>query len=164
LAPSPGSGIGEAGYIWAPDISLTGLERPSRELHRRDDLDRNVCRALFHSDAGHHFHTRGLPREGHSSVLLASTATTANRAFQFKRSTSFLGIFYVGHADNMKKIRGSFSTVCHRDHRGRSIDTMMLDRCPTPKIWTGGSANFRRGPGGVASFMMSNPWMDMSGL
>jgi hypothetical protein len=87
-----------------------------------------VCRALFHSDAGHHFHTRGLPREGHSSVLLAWTATTANRAFQFKRSTSFLGIFYVGHAENMKKIRGSLSMLCHRDHRGRIIDTMMLDR------------------------------------
>ena len=58
LTPSPGSGIGEAGYIWVPDISLTGLERPSRELHRRDDLDRNVCRALFHSHAGHHSHTR----------------------------------------------------------------------------------------------------------
>jgi hypothetical protein len=73
-------------------------------------------------------HGGPLLREGHSSVLLAPTATTANRAFQFKRSTSFLGIFYVGHADNMKKIRGSLSMLCHRDHRGRIIDTMMLDR------------------------------------
>jgi hypothetical protein len=97
-----------------------------------------VCRALFHSGAGHHFHTRGLPREGHSSVLLAPTATTANRAFQFKRSTSFLGIFYVGHADNMKKIRGSLSMLCHRDHRGRIIDTMMLDRLTLRKFGQGG--------------------------
>jgi hypothetical protein len=100
----PISGIGHRGN---PRYSLTGLERPSRELAPSGRPRSECMPGIFALPCRTSFHFRCRHRNVHSSVLLAWTATTANRAFQFKRSTSFLGIFYVGHADNMKKIRGS---------------------------------------------------------
>lgn len=49
-------------------------------------------------------------------ILARKNVTGANPALGFKRSTSFLGKLYVGHAVNMKSFRGSIMIEDH-DHR-----------------------------------------------